>query len=157
MSGDRMQRFADRSRSSMPATLHIGSADKPRFDRAEPGPCLPKHRWHHRSRGGPGTSCTGLSRLPPKGRVAVAASKPRHPVQAIKQNRTLKQLSLAGSKVGEEGAFALLEAGSCHAACSKLTATPELFFLSPKPLFSSESRAPPCRLSEQAEWSGGSI
>ena len=33
----------------------------------------------------------------------------------MKQNRTLKQLSLAGAKLGEEGAFALLdllEAGS---------------------------------------------
>ena len=48
-------------------------------------------------------------------------------VQAIKENRTLKQLSLAGSKIGEEGAFALLEAGSYRCTCSKLTATPETF------------------------------
>ena len=68
----------------------------------------------------------------------MAASKPRHRVQAIKYNWTLTQLSLAGSKIGEEGAFALLEAGSYCCTCSKLTATP--------PLFSSESRAPPCRL-----------
>ena len=48
-------------------------------------------------------------------------------MQAIKQNRTLKRLSLAGSKIGEEGAFALLEAGSDYCTCSKLTATPETF------------------------------
>ena len=57
----------------------------------------------------------------------MAASKPSHPVQAMKQNRTLKQLSLAESKLGEEGAFALLEAGSYYCTCSKLTATPETF------------------------------
>ena len=57
----------------------------------------------------------------------MAASKPGHPVQAMKQNRTLKQLSLAGSKIGEKGAFALLEAGSYCCTCSKLTATPETF------------------------------
>ena len=56
----------------------------------------------------------------------VAASKPRHRVQAIKENRTFKELSLAGATIGEEGTFALLEAGS-YCTCSRFTATPKTF------------------------------
>ena len=65
----------------------------------------------------------------------MAAGKPRHRVQAIKHNRTLKQLSLAGTTLPEEGAFALLEAGSYYCTCSKLTATPETFSQALNPSF----------------------
>ena len=65
----------------------------------------------------------------------MAASKPHHRVQAIKQNWTFEALSLVGAKakIGEEGAFALLEAGSTvvHAASSQ---PPQKLFPKPETL-----------------------
>ena len=58
----------------------------------------------------------------------MAASKPRHRVQAIKQNRTLKQLSLAETTIPEEGAFALLEAGSYYIVLAASSQPPQNCF-----------------------------
>ena len=124
--------FADRSRA-MPATLHAGSADEQRSHRAEPEP-VPGQRWGQRSRRGPGTSCSRLFKAFQGFRRRRAASSSIFEAvcmisayslfcqQALKQNRTLKQLSLGRTEIAEEGTFGLLEAGGLCCTCNKLTA-----------------------------------